>query len=314
MKKHFIIIAFIFSSIIFFIKSGLNLTTFNSKTKKINHRFYCINILQSLVNQILQEAEMRKISINFSSSHELVQNAITQINEKNDWELFKEAWEDIYSYRHLWDPLFENDFSNLVFNLNNTFFIKEEISRNTPSKELSELDLLKIDIDDVMFSFYTIQRIKGNITELLKNINFEDFSTENIAFENEKIKKCIADMIEQKNTGPLIQSIESYQQYRYAGDYDFLREQLMLIFITYQNMIKKNVSLSSEKIIEKEMSLINATCMNIETFSIDQILDEIDGITYRMMAIQNEEIKSKKSGIINNIVTAVSSFISYFNG
>jgi len=314
MKKHFLIIAFLFSNIIFFVKSDLNITTINSKTKKINHRFYCINILQSLIDLIMKEAgNNKKITINFVASSELVQKTITQINENNDWELLKEAWEDFYSYRHLWDPLFETDFSNLVFTLYNIFFIEKEVRRNIPTQELNELDLLKTDIDDVMFSFYTIQRIKGSITALLKNIDFESFSTENIAFENEKIKKCIADIIEQKNTAPLIQSIESYQQYRYAGDYDFLKEQLMLIFITYQNMIKKKVSLSSEKSIEKEMQRINATCLNIETFSIDQILDEIDGITYRMMAIQTAE-KERQSGIINNITSAVSSFISYFNG
>jgi hypothetical protein len=145
-------------------------------------------------------------------------------------------------------------------------------------------------IDDVMLRFYHLKRLSrpmGWLQKLQKkryrytapnsvNKGRSIFVDGAVNFTKKQIVSCIKVMEQVGHVDPLIQLLHEVKYYKFIQDKDFDRELLMLLFITYKNIVfdlvvtgkKETRSVSLEKIIE--------IYERVEALPLEEILDTID--------------------------------------
>lgn len=305
-----------------------------SITHGVNQRFYLISRLNQIVQLIAHNLNNGKnvCHINLYQGvfqHTAIKETIEQIKEKKNLLPLLHLWEAFITYRFINDTLFEKELIRLLLLVCYQVSTEKCIEKNITEKN-NGFEINNVSTDDITRNFYTIQRMNRcieNLTTMQNEMNdlleqnqpkrvhdLEDitFLEEKIPFEHNKIRECIYHIYQQKELTPLLDMYRDYTSYRYASDYLFLKEQLHLLFLVHKNMLTKKLSNQNEQIIIHEMEFIQDVCEHIEELSIDQILDVIDMITNKLMAIRKIEDEFNHS-FVGKIYNAAHSISSFFN-
>ena len=295
-----------------------NNTVMVSKLCELVHeRTYYLSRLEKSINlfKYLQKNKPEFcIACDFLSSfkkqsnfkHPLIKKTIDAMTKtKSLTPLFK-LWQELRAYKMIEDELLIREFTEITLTISTKFFLPCPYVQQKTDNYYYHGETILLDeganYTDVITrrDYYAqrvthavdlLSRLKCRNNNLFESCTLSSRTTINKLFENrvtfthKQVNCCIEKMRKTHSLKPLQELAVEFKKYKFIQDEAFTKEFLLLLFITYKNIIIHNVT--EQQLLEHKSTLETVAQLYevIESLPLEEILDAIDMIAEEMPTI-----------------------------